>query len=145
MMKIIGGFTGTQSGMTTKQKAVFETLLAENNVSMFHHGDCIGADAESHAIALKRGVEVIIHPPINDSKRAFCKGASVVLSPKEYLDRNHDIVNSSSLLFATPKEDKEKIRSGTWATIRYAAKHGKKLFIILPNGEVLNSLPKVSK
>lgn len=144
-MKVIGGFTGTQSGMTSKQKNVFETLLALNNVAMFHHGDCVGADAEAHSIVLKHSVEVIIHPPINESKRAFCKGATLVLSAKEYLDRNHDIVNASSVLFATPKEDKEKIRSGTWATIRYAAKHGKKLFIILPNGEVLTSLPKGSK
>lgn len=144
-MKVIGGFTGTQSGMTARQKAVFETLVTEHDVSMFHHGDCIGADAESHAIVLKHNVEVIIHPPINESKRAFCKGATLVLTAKEYLDRNHDIVNASSILFATPKESKEKIRSGTWATIRYAAKHGKKLFIILPDGEVLTSLPKGSK
>lgn len=98
----------------------------------FHHGDCIGSDAQAHEIAQAFGCKIVIHPPINPSKRAFCKGEITILEPRQYLDRNHDIVDACETLIATPKTSEEELRSGTWATIRYARKTGKNVIVLHP-------------
>lgn len=133
------GFTGTQKGMTQKQKMEFARLILDLYPSEFHHGDCIGADDEAHRIVRffdfhhqksPRQLRIIIHPPIKNSKRAFCGGEALL--PKDYLSRNHDIVNSTDLLIACPESNKEETRSGTWATVRYARKKKKEIRIIYP-------------
>ena len=104
---------------------------------MLHHGDCIGADTDAHNLVVDYFKEnlysfvgrIIIHPPIIEYKRSFCK-AKTVLPPKPYLERNHDIVDSSDVLIATPKEMEQQLRSGTWATIRYAVKTKKPVNIL---------------
>lgn len=68
------GFTGTQLGMTGFQIEELTKLLMATTITQFHHGDCIGADEQAHEIAKALGIPVAIHPPINPSKRAFCKG-----------------------------------------------------------------------
>lgn len=115
------GFTGTQHGMTEEQKQTLRTRLAIVGKAgdVFHHGDCIGADAEACEIAREMGFRIVQHPPLDDSKRAFTR-ADEVREPKAYLDRNHDIVNESMMLFVCPRTAKEELRSGTWATYRYA-------------------------
>ena len=130
------GFTGTQQGMTKAQKDKVDDLLKDYYwVGLeFHHGDCIGADAESAFIARNIGFRIASHPPLYDGKRAFCN-YDVVYPEKPYLDRNHDIVDSVRIVIATPKEFKEVLRSGTWATIRYA-KRKKFLEIVFPDGTV---------
>jgi hypothetical protein len=100
------------------------------------HGDCIGADADFHAIAVALGLPVAVHPPDNSSKRAFCQGATLVLDPLPYLVRNHAIVDRSDRMIAAPGERKEQLRSGTWATIRYARKQGKPLTVVWPDGTI---------
>ncbi len=130
---MIAGFTGTQRGMTEKQKETFAKLM--ERVDELHHGDCIGADSDAHKIAKELGKRVHIYPPSNPNKRAFNDG-DLVNAEKEYLDRNHDIVDSSDFLIAAPKGNKEELRSGTWATIRYARKRNKKVVIILPSGNI---------
>lgn len=130
------GFTGTQRGMTAKQKTATRHLLAGMNPCEFHHGDCIGADADAHELfrELKRG-KVIIHPPTNSSKRALCKG-NVILAPLPYLDRNKEIVINSDVLIACPGEFEEQLRSGTWSTVRFARKQMRPIFIVFPDGTV---------
>lgn len=134
---MIISFTGTQQGMTDKQKETFGRVLyvkmCTENVE-FHHGDCIGADKDAHDIVIGFNGKVIVHPPNNDSKRAFCKEASGTKMPKPYLTRNNDMATMCELLIATPKEYTEQLRSGTWATIRYARKYNKQIVIIWPNG-----------
>ena len=134
------GFTGTQHGMTTRQhQQVIEKLLGLD-VSEFHHGDCIGSDAEAHAIAQSLGIRVVVHPPENDAKRAFValsqgtaqRHADENHVPRPYLKRNHDIVLACKLLIATPKQHREQRRSGTWATIRFANRNGVEVVIIEP-------------
>jgi hypothetical protein len=127
------GFTGTQKGMTNAQHTTIWHLLGSTTYAEAHHGDCIGADATFHAIASEIGIPVVIHPPNTDAKRAFCK-SSQTMPPKPYLVRNHEIVDSSDVLIATPKGFVEELRSGTWATIRYARKQGKRVFIVFPSG-----------
>lgn len=134
VMKI--GFTGTQRGMTLSQMATFKNFIIELNPESFAHGDCIGADSQSHKIVYELGIPIIIHPPINPNKRAFCAVNSLgkILPTKDYLARNKDIVNGVDTLIATPGEDSEVLRSGTWSTIRYCKKKEKKVIIIIPNG-----------
>jgi hypothetical protein len=125
------GFTGTQRGMTEIQAETISNYFGDG--VEFHHGDCTGADEQAHRLAKAAGCLIIIHPPINPNKRAFCI-ADNILPQKDYLDRNHDIVDATELLLATPGEQEEQLRSGTWATIRYARKWKKPTIIIYPNG-----------
>jgi hypothetical protein len=131
------GFTGTQRGMTDAQKkAVREIIFTLGTIEQAHHGDCIGADADFHEISIDLDIPVVLHPPVNESKRAFCQGATLTNPAKEYLDRNNDIVDSSSILIATPSGQTEKRRSGTWATVRYARKRRRVIYLVFPEGSV---------
>lgn len=129
------GFTGTQRGMTYEQGDAVRIILKLNNCAAFHHGDCVGADAQAHDIARRFGCRVILHPPVNDAKRAFRHGDEA-RPQKDYLDRNKDIVNETELLIATPGEDDEQLRSGTWSTVRYARKLKRRIIIVFPDGGV---------
>jgi hypothetical protein len=128
------GFTGTQLGMSAHQKETLRQVLTaatlQGDPVIFHHGDCVGADAEAHEIALAAGCEVIIHPPIRRIKRAYCQGAKEIREPKDYIPRNHDIVDESIGLIASPKSNQEELRSGTWATVRYARKINKRVILL---------------
>ena len=141
MVKI--GFTGTQEGMTISQKKSFLSVwqMIEDElgpIREFHHGDCIGADDEADDFAItmftRVGIgTVVIHPPDVDTKRAWCVG-DITEKPLPYLERNTEIVKACDVLIATPKEQEEVLRSGTWATIRRARKYNKKLAVIFPDG-----------
>jgi hypothetical protein len=138
-MKI--GFTGTQRGMTQKQKEtftiLFDKICSNNIVNEFHHGDCIGSDKDAHMIVMNKNIPIIVHPPLRPQKRAFCENAVRILPKKEYLIRNHNIVNATDVLFATPEQYTEELRSGTWATIRYAGKQVKYVYVIYPDGSYI--------
>lgn len=121
------GFTGTQRGMSERQKEALEAILAA--AYELRHGDCVGGDKEAHEIARRLGLRVVIHPPSDPKKRAFCDG-DVILPPKPYLVRNHDIVEAVSVLIAAPRIDEEELRSGTWATVRYARSVGKRVLLL---------------
>jgi len=127
-------FTGTRDGMTPEQIEVFGILLYELKPFWFVHGDCVGADAEAHAVAMSLGVDVIKRPANLKHSRAFCKGGRVVAPPEPPLNRNKKIVNDGGHLVACPSGYEEKLRSGTWSTVRYARKIGKPLTIIWPDG-----------
>lgn len=126
------GFTGTQRGMSAAQRAELRAQLV--GATELHHGDCIGADAEAHAIAQSLGIRIVIHPPEISAKRAFCKGAAVTYLPLPYLERNRHIVNLTARLIAAPKTAEEELRSGTWATVRYARQRRRPVTILFPMG-----------
>lgn len=131
------GFTGTQRGMTERQAIAVASLLdvLTPDGGHVHHGDCIGADAEFHALAVERGLRVEIHPPLNESKRAFCKG-DILWPPYHYLTRNQHIVDHSEVLIAAPWEEQEQRRSGTWSTVRRARAKGIKVYLVFPSGHI---------
>lgn len=118
------GFTGTQHGMTPKQQDELRQCLTilrdQHEALIFHHGDCVGADAEADAIARELGYHIVLHPPTNPKKRAFCQADYYTCAPKSYLTRNQDIVLDTGVLLAAPRERVEEQRSGTWATVRFA-------------------------
>lgn len=133
------GFTGTQTGCTDAQREALRRVLSIYRVEEMHHGDCIGADADAHALAREAGVCVVLHPPTIDAKRAFCAmlAGETVHDARPYLDRNHRIVDATEWLVACPKEETGwALRSGTWATVRYARKRGRVVVIVRPSGQL---------
>lgn len=128
------GFTGTQRGMTEYQSGwLFGLLkrLREEGFSVFHHGDCLGADYQAQRLARQVGFRVVRHPPIDGSKRAFSL-FDEERRPKPYLDRNKDIVRETEVLIATPAQMEEILRSGTWSTYRFAGKLGRLRYLLTP-------------
>jgi hypothetical protein len=154
------GFTGTRQGMTKAQLRtlwlVFKRVIdgespdGEGDYSydrdvMVRHGDCVGADAECHTLALASGFEVTTHPPLDPRYWARCQYAAEVKTRDEYIARNHAIVNESKWLISCPKEMTEptdRRGGGTWATVRYGAGElakkppggARKVLVILPDG-----------
>jgi len=134
MLKL--GFTGTRHGMTKKQEKELEKLISAKNFEEFHHGMCIGSDEKAHEIVATKAPKVVIvgHPPkaVSTMANLPCKK---ILEADSYSRRNKAIVDSSDYLVATP-DAKERAGSGTWKTIRYARKQGKRIYIIHKNGRV---------
>lgn len=130
------GFTGTQTGMTSEQIQQVDYLLEDSlTTTTAHHGDCIGADDQFHRLAKMSGLKTHGHPPLNPSKRAFCEFDSIE-EEKDYIPRNHDIVDAVDWMIACPANYEEELRSGTWATIRYARKMKRPGHIVWPDGKV---------
>jgi hypothetical protein len=138
------GFTGTRTGLNENQIDQIQKLLQSDLDAGLqievHHGDCVGADADFHAICqkLSKDIKIVIHPGCSkqnssnhDSKlRAYCKSDDIQPA-KDYLDRNRDIVNETSILIACPFSNVEQQRSGTWYTIRYARKVAKPIILFV--------------
>jgi hypothetical protein len=120
-MKI--GFTGTREGMSQHQIEQFVLKMIELDPAEFHHGDCVGADAEAHDLVREflPHVWIVIYPPKSDYQRAF-KTGDETKEPEAYLARDKKIVEATDFLIGAPKSNDEIIRSGTWATIRHARK-----------------------
>ena len=132
------GFTGRREGLNSCQVNMFyDTLETIGNISEFHHGDCVGADAEAHDIVanLNEFIAKHIHPPEKQDLRAFCN-PDAIYKPKSYFARNRDIVDMSDVMVACPPTDVDPGRGGTWYTINYARKQGKPIYICYPNGTV---------
>jgi len=98
-----------------------------------HHGCCEGADQQIGVIARDMRIRVIAHPPLDESKMAFCP-SDEQRPPKAYMARNQDIVDECDVLMAAPKGMKEELRSGTWATVRRARKSERRIVIVWPDG-----------
>ena len=108
-MKI--GFTGTRRGMSDSQRLQFLSVMRWfHDVTEFHHGAAIGADSEADEMVRQmNGVDTVVKHPATKGKE---------------LERNRDIVEVADILIAVPRDDREELRSGTWATIRYARAKG---------------------
>jgi hypothetical protein len=129
------GFTGTQVGMTEYQEIALVHILRREGALELHHGNCIGADEQACQIAWDMDIPPIAHPGDTPEKQSEIESFET-LPVKPNLERNHDIVDVCELLVAAPKGPPQQ-RSGTWATIRYADKVGRKTLIITPNGEII--------
>lgn len=109
----------------------------------FHHGWCIGADDEAAAIAKVAGCTVIAHPGFSKGKpddttfRAMNEHYNdAVLPAKEFIARDHDIVDITECLVAAPHGEKELVRSGTWTTVRYARKKNRNIVMVWPHNRM---------
>lgn len=138
-MSVIVGFTGTRLGLTDAQHGALYETLSDLGDFTFRHGDAIGADRQAHDIAKSLGAFIIVHPCNVKDQRANCKGDEE-LPPIPPLMRNRIIVRMSDMLIACPAQATEELRSGTWATIRYARTMGIEIKHIYPSGEVTSDL-----
>lgn len=134
---LIVGVTGTELGMSDRQMASFWWLLDTIKPMGLRHGDCLGVDVQAAQIADSLKIPTFSHPGFNPMYpdvirfRAF-HNSTTVYDPKPFLKRDEDIARNVVLLIACPLELKEELRSGTWATIRYARKAGTPRIILLP-------------
>ncbi|KKK76317.1 hypothetical protein LCGC14_2864870 [marine sediment metagenome] len=128
---MILGFTGTRDGMSRKQFGAITALLRETMPSEVHHGGCKGADSGFHVLARRLGIRIILHPSVI-TKHQVVFTADEVRPAEPYLVRNHNIVDEVEGLIACPAEKQEVLRSGTWATIRYARNKGVPVNVIFP-------------
>jgi len=124
--------------MTPQQRVSLKVMLKRAGVSRLLNGACIGADEEAAGIAKQLGIKLDLHPgkPLGHPKRADIKNYASCRLVEDPLKRNRIMVNLGDMLFATPGEYEEQLRSGTWYTIRYARQQEKQVVIIFPKGEV---------
>ena len=131
---MIVGFTGTRDGMTEAQRKSVRALVKWLQPAEAHHGECKGADFEFYEICRKEDVCMIVaHPPLNEKHRVLTE-SNIHRDPRPYLARNHKLVNDSECLIAAPSTEDEQLRSGTWATVRYARARGRKIYLVNPDG-----------
>lgn len=132
------GFTGTRELGTVSQRNTLYVILNElyGTHNILRQGCCIGFDYRAAKIAKEMGYYVIGHPPIKQSLMHpyIYKLCDHMEEPEEYLARDLRIVQRSSLLIAVPATNFEILRSGTWATIRYARDHKIPIIKVLPDG-----------
>jgi hypothetical protein len=136
------GFTGTRNGMTQAQRDGVAAALLALNPTEFHHGDCVGADAEVVMLLwqLFPSCRVVSHPPVDDRLRARA-ASNFIMPPAPYLARNRNIVNATDILIGTPSTPTPQRKGGTWYTIRYAAPK-RRVIRIYPNGRREDTTPK---
>lgn len=135
------GYSGFRHGMTVPQMRGIHRYLGRVLIASYgndplieaHHGDCNGGDAEFHVIATVLGARTVAHPPLNSSKRAWCK-ADEIRPPQGYLRRDWEIANETGELHAAPKSPVPDPHSGTWITAMYAVQLGRPARIWLPDG-----------
>ena len=128
------GFKGTRHGMSVEQLDAFKAFIKAKESDEFHHGMCVGSDKQAHDFIKSEKIKIVGHPPKYKKFMAECE-CDYVMKPYDYLQRNKNIVDETDVMVATP-DTKERVRSGTWSTIRYARKQGKKIYIIHKNGRI---------
>lgn len=133
------GFLGTRHGMSPSQQKALKELIDSKEFSEFHHGDCIGSDAQAHDILseykkMNKDIKIVGHPPKSAKTRAFCK-FDIEMIPDSFHNRNRHIIDATDVFVATP-DISEKVKSGTWNAIRYARMKNKKVYIIHKSGRI---------
>lgn len=116
-------FTGTRHGVSHPQESQWVKLLWEWQVSELHVGVNGKADRQAVDIARRCGrpIHIIGHPPNFPGWRADAWDVDEMREPKPPIARNRDMVDESEKVAACP-DGPERLRSGTWATVRYARK-----------------------
>jgi len=128
-------FTGTRQGLTEAQCESLRQLLKEISPRRLIHGDCIGGDAMAHEIAEDLGIKTVTRPCNLRGQRAFT-GAEALAEPEDPLVRNRKMVDESHALIGCPSSKQQELRSGTWATIRYAKKMDGLVWLVFPDGSI---------
>ncbi len=131
-MKI--GITGTREGMNEQQFEMVKQYLTGRYCegAEFHHGDCVGVDAEAAVLAKEIGYKIISHPgPSLDGLRAFVE-CDESREPASHFKRNRTIVDACDYLLVVPLQNEPQSRGGTWYTYDYAVKKNKPFMVFYP-------------
>ncbi len=146
-MKI--GIAGNFEAMTTVQKDTLLKLLRRFEHSyrdlFVHTGGCIGAEKDLVDLLVMHEIvrELHVHPPENVKIRAkispdALKKSGIKLikhSERPHQERNHEIVNSTDIFIAIPKEKEEIKESDVWMAVRYCKRNKKQVITIFPDGK----------
>lgn len=130
------GATASRTRPTQLQHSHLYAWFASRERGEAHHGDCVGGDEVVHAVAQYHGWRIVSHPASGVGPlRAYCTGCAEVREPKPPLLRNDDILAETDELVALP-DGPERLRSGTWSTIRKARALRRPITIFWPDGSV---------
>lgn len=138
------GFTGTRGGMTPQQRDklmnICARVLSQDSMLEFHHGCCIGADAEAHRMVYEGFHEecrrIVGHPcNLSAQREHTLEGFFDMYPERPPLTRNRWIAANVDILIAMPGTSYEVRRSGTWATIRYRRAEQRQMYVVFPSGE----------
>ena len=131
------GITGTRKGMTGIQIKGCLLLFNEIEPEWIIHGAAHGVDNQAHHMADDLKIRRHIWPSnlIGATSDCLTNRRDIWEDSKSPLERNHDIVDTCDILVAFPAERNEILRSGTWATVRYALKMLKPTVIIYPHSK----------
>ena len=140
MTRRIYAFTGTRQGLTPEQHDRLQDVIDVLQPVLVHNGACEGADRAMHRLCRGRAILSEYHPS-NSEQMAWAKSIrhaqEAIRALRGPLLRNGVMVRLGVRgLIATPGEEHEILRSGTWATIRVARKHNRPIWIISPSGLV---------
>lgn len=120
--------------MTEAQRQLVEIfiLLADKGKpTWLSHGCCEGADIEAGEIAAGYGFKVRGWPGPGSH---LDLPVDQLCAQRSHLERNRRIVDESDEVIAAPPTEDRQPRGGTWYTIDYAVKAGKKITIVYPSG-----------
>lgn len=146
---MILGFTGTRK-LTIEQFTALKQFLRElhrDPIEKVVHGDCVGADSLFDQLVCGhtpwvRELFPSDVPGLRANSHLYSPERIVrVHPPAPPLVRNAAVVRESDYMIACPSGRVEELRSGTWATIRLARKHGKHPRIFWPDGEQFSGGP----
>lgn len=128
--------SGTRYGMTPEQTQTAARLVDSTWLTDFHHGDCVGVDAEVCEMVAAKTPKPRIHKHpalVDDRWRANTPIFDVQHNRIKPLDRNLRMVSMSDMLWAFPKSMHDQA-GGTWYTIRAANRLGLSVVIVAPDG-----------
>jgi hypothetical protein len=124
-------FTGSRNGMSHWQESQFVKLLHEWQITELHHGMSGRADIQAHDLARRCGrpdLRIVAHSSTLNAWRFECD-ADEIREPLPPLQRNHIMVDETEGVAAGP-DGPERLRSGTWSTVRYARKQNREIRIL---------------
>lgn len=138
--------TGTRLGPRIDQSNAFRRFVHRFKPDGFVHGGGRGWDVIAH-------MEVYTaHPDMPFTVFPATEGGSTwngigwpgdtyKHEPLPALERDGLIVEAAHWLIAVPAQDTEELRSGTWATVRYARKLDFPVYIIRADGKIVKDRP----
>ena len=135
---MILGLTGARAGFTEPQLRAVRgavAILPDRIV----HGGAVGVDE-----ALDRWFRLLglpsdrieVYPASGERARVAANRGGIVHPVMSPLYRNRLIAKRCDWLLACPSTQVEGLRSGTWATVRYARAAGKPIALVLPDGTI---------
>ena len=134
------GFTGTRGGLRTVQSdnLLRELVALREKADVMDNGCCEGSDRIAWSMWRDLGGRFRLRPGDRDQwdwAQQACRREDELFAPVGYMERN-ELIARNPVVVATPAEDAEMQRSGTWATIRRARRAESYLILISPNGIV---------
>lgn len=139
-------FTGIRTPSDAYVEAIWDTIYFwPHHVDKFVSGCAYGVDTETANAVVNYWPGARLHlvvpaRPCNKSLIRLSKLPQVSVehmpSGTTYLDRNDRMIELADYLIAFPRNFEEKLRSGTWATIRRARTKGIPICMVDENGEV---------